>query len=116
MANEAPTNINSIKMSSGDEIAVCHNNANNAKEHVITPNVGIYLLLAVFTCTFKLEAFTAAKIIKNPALPMVAILDISKILAMIKVSTDVINNPLIGRFHIFFLIQLVIPHLLRLYS
>lgn len=102
MVKAAPTNINSIKMSNGDESAVCHNNANNAKEHVITPNVGIYLLLAVFVCTFKLEAFTAAKIIRNPALPMVAILDISKILAIIKVSTDVINNPLIGRFHIFF--------------
>ena len=61
----------------------------------------IHRLLLVILCNLKLEKLTAAKMIKNPALPVVAMEVRSNTLATINVSIDVRIRPSIGLFHIF---------------
>ena len=56
-------------MLNGDVSAVCHISAANANKHVAAPKRGRYLLLEVFACTFRLDKFTAAKIIKKTSTP-----------------------------------------------
>ena len=57
--------------------------------------------VAVSFASTTLEAFTAAKMMRKPALPIVAMLERSEALATIKVRTDVMSSPSNGLFQYF---------------
>ena len=88
-------------MPSGDVLFDCHIRTAKAITHPIHPIREIHFLLDVFLCSLKFTKLTAPKISKNPELPIIAILERSKMLAIIKVKTAVMINPSRGLFQIF---------------
>lgn len=109
-----PTIITRISKFSGLIMAVCKTKTDRAMRHIDTPISGKILLLLVLLCNFMLAKLTPAKMSKNPALPIVEMLERFSKLAINKDITDVIKRPSIGLFQTFFPEFLVIHPLWRL--
>lgn len=79
----------------------CHMRTASAMIHPINPVKEIHFLLDVFLYKRKFAKFTAPNISKNPELPIIAMLERSKIFEIISVRIDVMISPSSGLFQIF---------------